>query len=470
MLEADPDPESGTQQTLLELFARMPLEDRQRITSLEVVCWGHEDPGRLSEGVLRSLLQRLPSLTALDLACLPPFDNSPLSTPALGGLHHMRSLTVGGLDWVIYDRGLLGERLKGQLTRLEVAACEGPLYDHLTPPQSDCARHGINLPEQLCQLRSLRELELSSGHRCTFAPDDVRLILAALPPRLETLSMEPVVPCEGSGFSVTCRLDGRGRLTSFELSEAEEVADEVTYSCLSSFLAETLVGPALGPRLPLLNIDLGVGLCKPPRQPDPARELLARCDAVFLLSLDVRPGLPPGWFQERGIPNSDEEEGGEGGEPGLSWGQDASQVTQAVMAVAEMFGVPGMLTLGHVGGALLLRPSRPAQPGQQQLLSPPPPPAAAVPLPELRRRVELLHATVPCNGSGAAPSLYDVLRDLWFDAEQAAAGAGGPGRGRSARSQQEGDPFRCVGALARLRWLLETAEGARGWQDTSGPP
>ncbi|KAG2491515.1 hypothetical protein HYH03_010092 [Edaphochlamys debaryana] len=117
--------------------------------------------------------------------------------------------------------------------------------------------------------------------------DELRALLDGMPPSVQRLTVAPVWWSGDldiqSDLEVDCCLTN-GVLTSVNVCALPGEQEELpNHGQLSAFLAESLLPcNKLGPRLGRLGLQLCLEAVEHPPNPDPAAELLARCDTVEL--------------------------------------------------------------------------------------------------------------------------------------------------------------------------------------------
>ncbi|KAG2491521.1 hypothetical protein HYH03_010097 [Edaphochlamys debaryana] len=271
--------DEGWEACLAIPFASASASACQRIRQLRVIR-AAEDDGTyfMSGGNLLALLLRLRGVQTLELDLALPHDEADtgvdeaLTASALACLPHLTSLTLGTVGLVECVPPAVAQRLthltiRGDLDEGRFDVFVGTLLPGLTAATSirvDCA--GVdNLPLSAAELRTL---------------------LDGLSPSVQLLTMGPVGLSRDmhivANLEVDCRLTN-GVLTSVDIRTLGGYLEELpNHGQLSAFLATALLPcNKLGPRLGRLGLRLCLEAKHPPN-PDPAAELLARCDTVEL--------------------------------------------------------------------------------------------------------------------------------------------------------------------------------------------
>ncbi|KAG2491514.1 hypothetical protein HYH03_010091 [Edaphochlamys debaryana] len=473
---------------VLLLFASAP--PATSITHLVLRCKeGSKDS--LSGAGLMGVLRCVPNLEALTLGAVMAAPDSAteraLASCAFAHLRCLRALNLRDYAWVT----CLPAGLARQLTSLEV-----------DPDSLGCEEFTEEVLAAIAKMAALEDLDLNSGFDARFDTRELGLLLGAAGPSMRSMRIYGWEPQEDVRIEVRCKLSG-GHLTSFSV---EDVAQEsIQHANVSAYLAEVLLPcRALGPRLGLLELDLTLKVtADAPPDPDPAAELLARCDMVDLVYMEMEEGASAEALLEalrrKGPPPSP---------PALMPGLPPSPVSMPAIvgkAVQRMAAAPASSTFG-VEVFLLLRGSAvrvllavPAalHAWAQQLAKEV---AAGTPGPGQGWRLRVSgYQSLPTAGAvvvecgtgaaglAAAEAAAEVARQL--------AGAGGDGGvpdggisdGSAAAvldavptglgidsaliqalwdGAEEGGPGPATGSregeVARLRWLLETWEGLGG--------
>ncbi|KAG2490281.1 hypothetical protein HYH03_011233 [Edaphochlamys debaryana] len=265
-------------------------------------------PSQHSSGAaLFALLSRLPALTALTLNNLFLREgpaHATLATCALDSLPQLTSLTLGCSRLA----GCIGPSLAARLTHFELDT--GSSSDS-SPGQVAVARALIP------RLTAVRDLKLDVECHHPFTPVDLRVMLDALPASAQNLSVRWLLLTNAdpeADFELVCRF-AHGALTAVEVRQDEYgPVSDVMYEGISNLLATALLpSRVLGPRLPLLHLDLQLTVTVDaiPPDPHPATAFLERCDRLRLRS--------------------------------LSWEEEAS--ADAVFAVVQRLVTPGNLSM-----------------------------------------------------------------------------------------------------------------------------
>ncbi|KAG2486069.1 hypothetical protein HYH03_015275 [Edaphochlamys debaryana] len=366
-LEAERDRQRAHTQVLVPLATTCEAS-RRHITELSLDCEGYMwFPTWLRSDVLRSLLSLLSALTTLHLRLLPPhfpdmaaFEADRQLPGPIALLPNLTKLNISGLEWLIPYHGqgpdtsawfFSGADL-GRLTSLVVSAYDRGFREEPAEAPSSDAAHYPEIALLLPRLTGLKLLSLDASLDAAFSPTDAAQILAALPPSLETLMMQPVWPAalRYTCFWLLCRLHG-GKLQSVELVlTGPDHELYVVQRAVRLPVRHAARLPRLGPCLPRLAVYMKVTAARAPGPLDRGAELLARCDEVYLSNLQV-----DGWRE------AEEGEEVDAGQQAM-WAQPVEvgglEAIEVAMGVAQQFGVPGVLRLSHLDHELQLLTKR----------------------------------------------------------------------------------------------------------------